>query len=205
MKVLSFPLLVVALLALSGCAEIGKRIWWGSQGREVPDAVAAEVKRTCPTVQISPGHRSLLRASQPGESYRVDIAGAKTACDVLGSDVLTQIKIKFRVLAGPGNTTSLAEIDYFVTASDANGQNRTRKQYTSVFPIREAGKPYETVEILEHNVVSKQKSFLLSLGIVQDLKRAQPRATQHIQRQVTVPLAPVQQEALPGTENLIWR
>ncbi len=208
MRFIRHLFLILALFALTGCGEIFKQIWWKSQGREVPEDFGGEKPAVvCPTVQIAPGMRSLLRASQPGESYRVDIAGAKTACDKLGSDTLTQIKIKFRVLAGPGNTTQLAEIRYFVSASDGDGKNQTKKFYTSYFPVREAGKPYETVEIIEHNVITRQKKFLLSVGIEQDPKRPQPGQAQTVQQQTirAVTIAPVQQETLPGTENLIWR
>ena len=92
-------------------------------------------------------------------------------------------------------------------AADADGKNEAKKYYTSFFPILEAGKPYETVEIIEHNVVARDKAFTLSIGIERDPRAAQPRPQQIPQQPVqrTVPLAPVQQETLPGTEDLIWR
>ncbi len=208
MRAIRYIFVLLALFALTGCGEIVKEIWWKSQGLEVPENMGGEKpKVVCPKVQMVAGQRSLLRASKPGESYRVDIAGAKTACDVLGSDVLTQIKIKFRVLAGPGNTTQLAETRYYVTASDADGKNKAKKYYTSYFPVLSAGKPFETVEIIEHSVDTRKHNFVLSIGIEQDPRLVQPRQPTAVPQTTTrtsVPV-PVQQETLPGNEDLIWR
>lgn len=205
--IMALPLLV------AGCGEVVKKVWFGSQGLEVPENFGGEKEPfSCSRARTVAGQQSITRNSAPGESYRVDVAGLKTACEVAGNEVLTQIKIKFRVIAGPGNLSDRTEIRYYVQASDLNGTNSNKKFYTSYFAVPGTGKSYEVVEIIEHLTNSKEKNARLTVGIAPDPRPATPRQAapqrtvpQGFVTQGTVTtIPPVQSEPLAGQESLIW-
>jgi hypothetical protein len=214
---------VLALVLSTGCGKIVSTVV-DSGGNQPLNARALPAQQTsfiCPKANITQSRSSLAKNS-PGRSYRVDIVGLKTVCKITGDNLLTQIKIKFRLMSGPGNNVGTVEARYVVSASDPDGRNNNRKSYNSYFPIPEPGTAYETVEIVEHIMAVEQGNARLTVGLEPEARQSglmpvPTRQHQEILEAISVPkgqspavvgqsvLQNPQRQNATEPKNLIWR